>query len=470
MRFRALAASVPLFLLGGTVAAQEETTAERVLRRFDDLVRATIASRTDPTARIPAGRVQQLNEQRNQAASTSSVSAAADAVEPDDSTAAATVRRLAGAIRLNPDGTEAGIVVAPFLLAGSCSLKGLELTLASLEGDRTRFGASYTVARAPQLDEKDVAAIPRCDVAASIADSVEEARRFFVPACVKVVALFAQKPEPDRTKEETRALGVCGLANQPARRLSEAVTTVAAAVIEAAGGTSGATTIAALEMQPLAASIQSSWKLPTPYSCHTATEEGLYLQRLFWSKAKTKFAASLISDHFPRRFGFSPDGSSLPHGERNAWELRADFSRAKGAFEWALGAGLAGSREGPDDGWSQTLTPSLALAQAFTLLSGKPLQKDGVLNSDDGGLPPHLVLGLAAKAEIALDRPHNQTSSFNSIRIQPYLDFLISDTLSFRLGVPIKGVIAERPAKDDDAGQRSLQWTVPVSIVTVLKL
>jgi len=58
--------------------------------------------------------------------------------------AVTTLQRLAGATKTNPEGTEAGLVIAPFALAGADWRRGLEVTFAVLKVDVTRVGGSYT--------------------------------------------------------------------------------------------------------------------------------------------------------------------------------------------------------------------------------------------------------------------------------------------------------------------------------------
>ena len=100
----------------------------------------------------------------------------------------------------------------------------------------------------------------------------------------------------------------------------------------------------------------------------------------------------------------------------------------------------------------------------------------------DGEIPPRLVIGLSAAVQVAVKRRESQDTRFNAVKVQPHLDFVVNDTLSFRLAVPVTAEIVVRarkdavpetptaPARPAVAERRALQWTVPVAIVAVLKL
>jgi hypothetical protein len=440
-------------------------------------------------------------EARRRATTETSIVAAVDAVEPDDSTAAATVRRLAGAIKTNPEGTEAGLVIAPFALAGSKALPGLELTFAALKDDFTRAGVSYTVDASPEL--KDVWQKPdTCPIAPRI-KKIERPKDFYLTACTAVIAEVPATlseasglPPADRTTYETRisqARIACGLGSASmstaggtlpeaialVRRAVEIVTSVAA---RTEGLIPRPVVAVSLALTPQASAL-TDWSLASATSCYEGEDIQGYFRQLYWRNRTWKLAGSVSFDLFARKYGFSPDGSELPNGDVKSGEARLDFSTARAATEFSAGFGFGRSREKLEDDLRGFISPSVSIARAFSLLPKRsPLTTNGELNVVDGGMPPRLVLGLSAEINVAINKPDFQDTRFNLVKIQPHLDFVINDTLSFRLGVPINGEIVVRdkkdaqdatpttPAKPAVIEKRALQWTLPVAIVAVLKL
>ena len=452
-------------------------------------------------------------EAREEATRQASIIAAVDPVEPDDSTAAATVRRLAGAIKTNPEGTEAGLVIAPFALAGSDVLPGLEVTFAALKDDFTRAGTSYTWDRSPKL--ADIwEEPPACPVTDRELAKLEEPHDFYLNACSRVVAAVPERlaaggglSAEDREtyyKRVHRARIACGLAlpnqpgDSPVATLSEAIVLVGQAVgtvHHAAARADGAIPpdVATLSIGLSGeASDLEVWRQPSPTACYSDDDVRGYFRRLYWKHRTLKFAVGASFELFPRKYGFSPDGSDLPNGDVKSGEARMDFSTGKSGTEFSFGAGFGRSRDKLDDDLRGYVPVSFSVARAFSLLPKKqPLlkprqaQSSGTareLNVVDGELPPRLILGLSAAVQLAVDKRESQETSINSVKLQPHIDFLISETLSFRLGIPLKGEIVVRekkdavaetpttPAKPATTEKRDLQWTVPVAIVAVLKL
>jgi hypothetical protein len=438
-------------------------------------------------------------QERRQATTQASIIAAVDGVEPDDSTAAATVRRLAGAIKTNPEGTEAGIVIAPFALAGSEVLPGLEVTFAALEGDFTRSGISYTKDASPKL--ADVWKTPAaCPIGPRI-KKLDRPRDFYFTACTGVVARIPATltessglSDAERTAYATRvsqASVACGFTSSGStaggtlpeaialvRRAVEVTNTVAARTTEIPAPEA----TLALALRPEATAL-TDWSLASATSCYAPEDIRGYFSQLYWRVRTWKLAGSVSFDLFPRKYGFSPDDSELPNGDVKSGEARVDFSTARAGTEVSAGVGFGRSRDELGDELRGYIGPSVSIAHAFSLLPKKsPLTTNGELNVVDGEMPPRLVLGISAAIEVALKKRDSQETRFNSVKVQPHLDFLINDTLSFRLGIPVKAetVVREQkeaqaetattPAVPAVAGKRALQWTVPVAIVAVLKL
>lgn len=455
------------------------------------------------TMSVPADlRTPEANRERHRATAQSSIIASVDPVEADDSTAAATVRRLAGAIKTNPEGTEAGIVIAPFALAGSDVLPGLELTFAALEGDFTRTGVSYTKDASPKL--ADVWKAPAaCPIPPRI-KKLERPHEFYLTACTAVVAAVPETvgetsglSEPERAAYATRmaqARLACGLTRDPASTaastMPEAIALVRRAVeiVNSVGALTDAIIPRnvlgiSLGLAPTATAL-TNWTLASSTSCYSGDDIQGYFRQLYWRAGTWKLAGSVSFDLFPRKYGFSPDDSTLPNGDVRSGEARLDFSHTREATEFSAGVAFGRSRDELGDELRGYVGPSASIARAFSLLPKKrPLRTtEGELNVVDGELPPRLVLGFSTAIEVAVNKRASQDTRFNKVKIQPHLDFLINETLSFRLGVPIRGEIAVRkaeeaveatpttPAKPAVVEKRALQWTLPVAIIAVIKM
>lgn len=197
-----------------------------------------------------------------------------------------------------------------------------------------------------------------------------------------------------------------------------------------------------------------------------------------WNQRRRRVGLSATVDFFPLRFGFNPAGEDpskrLPRGEPDNVQLALESSWTRRRFEWALGVALNEAREDYRRAMRGSVAPSFTLAVAAFGLAGQPLEVDGVPRLEDGTLPPHVVVGLKMSTHIAFAPRGSQTTSFNSVSIQPFADLKINDKLTVRFAIPIKGDIKKRDKDDTKTPpileQRSLQSTVPVSIVTVVKL
>jgi hypothetical protein len=496
-----------LLAAGGRAAAQTATCQGRacVDQKWQALhQRAVEQIERDEPARVTAVPADLTNDeavqQRNRATTQSSIIAAVDAVEPDDSSAAATVRRLAGAIKTTPNGTEAGLVIAPFALAGSKCLPGLEATFGALKDDFTRAGVSYTKDASPKLE--DVWKTPAaCPIGPRI-KKLERPRDFYLTACASVVAEVPETlsetsglPDAERTAYANRvaqARIACGFAgtnvSSTVSTLPEAIALVRRAVeiINTVGARTdrlipGPVVAIALALAPEATAL-ANWTLASATSCYDAEDIQGYFRQLYWRVRTWKVAGSVSFDLFPRKYGFSPDDSELPDGDVKSREARLDFSTTRAGTEFSAGAGFGWSREKLADELRRYVGPSASIARAYSLLKKSPLTTNGELNVKDGEMPPRLVVGLSTAVQMAVNKRESQETRFNSVKIQPHLDFLINETLSFRLGVPIKAEIVVRAKKDAQAEtpttparpavaeKRALQWTVPVAIVAVLKL
>jgi hypothetical protein len=462
------------------------------------------ASQEKPQQEPDPDLIARVRKGREEATRQTSMVAAVDAVEADDSTTAATVRRLAGAIKTNPEGTEAGVVIAPFALAGSETLPGLEVTFAALKDDFTRTGLSYTFDGTPKLPDIWESP-PTCPVEPRI-EKLDVPKDFYFSVCTNVVMKLPERLDAssglpgdqiERYKNRVRqARLACGFpdpepgpsgSTSSVATLAEAVNIVRRVVgttNEVAARAPGVIPqeVALIALSPALKAPPDGWGPPSATSCYTDEFVRGYFKQLYWTNRTWKFAGSISFEFFPRKFGFSPDDSDLPKGDVKSGEARIDFSTARAGTEFSAGLGFGRSKETLTDELRGFVGPSASIAHAFSLLPGTPLTKDGELNVTNGEIPPRLVVGLSTAIQIAVNKRESQETRFNSVKIQPHVDFLINETLSFRLGIPVRAEIAVRkkvdataetptsPAKPEVPEKRALQWTVPVALVAVIKL
>lgn len=408
------------------------------------------------------------------------------ALEPEN--AATTADRLAVALKTDIAGTEAGVTAAPFGLAENPSLRGFNLTLGALKNDMVRVGASYSHDFSkPLLGPEDIG-LKSCELdEARLGEELELVGQSLDAVCRNVIWLVPEPPEKNdkgkidrRPRDRWRTARIaCGLEKGstgypgPAEglTLTEAIASIKSAIRIAKDKNTDvdrAVTAGASDMKRI-----EQFDLPTGTSCHADKEIAAAFQRARWKSTRVRLGTSVTGEFFPRKSGFNPDPSKpLPKGEASKWQARAEVSVGRRRLDFAAGVGAGQVREDLASPLRGFLSPSASLAFAAFNLSPDPLVDKGTLNLPDGKVPPHVVLGLDAKGEIALSRPDSQTTRFNKVEVLPFVDFKITEKLSFRLGAPIRAEIAIRKADDKKgiAEQRGLQWTVPFSVVTVIKL
>lgn len=420
------------------------------------------------------------------------------ALEPEN--AAATADRLTAALKTGLAGTEAGVSVAPFGLKDPEAGQGFNLTLAALEKEITRIGASYSIDLTPALlSPSDIGlAVCKFDEKArkELNDSLDALAKSFEAVCRTVAPLISEpeakdehgKPNSGPLIEWHSARVACGLEKsdpllnpgpEHGLRLTLALVNLVSA-IQYEGGRKGHRApeklrefeAAVKERETDIASLRV-FDLPTGESCYTDKQlETKFLQKR-WETRKTRLGFSLVGEFFPRKEGFNPDASTpLPKGQASKWQGRAEISIEQRQTNVTLGLGVGKSREDLKSPLRRFLSPAFSISRGALSLSSDPVVKDDQLNVKNGKIPPSLVIGLNVGAEIALEKPSSQTSRFNKFEIMPFADFKISDKLSVRLGLPYKGAIQVRKA-DEAKGiteNRGLQRSLPFSILSVIKL
>lgn len=411
----------------------------------------------------------------------------ADALEPQN--AAAVVNRASVAIKTGVEDTEAGISIAPFALLGTRSLRGVSLIFAALADQQVRTGVGWTYESKPTLTFKDLE-LDVCPVADAYTEEVKlRLQRSFVVVCTEIIQRIPPKPRPADDDEPwaswDTAMRACGFLpgdpadgrpgprDTPPLVLDPVFSAMAKAVDheKQTAGLEDRIDGLSLHLKRLGA-----WSLPTFTGCITDEAIETAYTQAEWARARVNLGTRALFDFFPHKAGFNPDpNTALPKGELQHWEIMGEFRREQAGHVFSVGAALGASRARPTDGTSSIVSPRFSLSgPIFNLSSTRLWDRDDNgrkrLNVLAGGeLPPHVVLGFDAKAEINLDPSATQTTRLNSAEFLVFLDFKISGKLSFRLGAPFKAELVDK--KDgDNVVRSSLQWSFPVSVVTVIKL
>jgi hypothetical protein len=212
-----------------------------------------------------------------------------------------------------------------------------------------------------------------------------------------------------------------------------------------------------------------------PIDCYDSDDIKKALAQASWSHERYRAGVSFTVDTFALVFGFNPKPSeALTKGEGSRVEGRIDGARAAGGLEMHVGAGVGRSRDALSDPYQLYVAPSLSFAITVASLSADPLTVNGKLNTLDGKLPPRLVVGVDGEVQYVFDPPTEQATHFSTVKATLFADFLFTDALGFRLGVPLRGKVVKREADTTAvppvAAERDLQWSIPVFFTSVLKM
>ena len=447
-------------------------------RLFDERAAAAVAhARENFAAEAERARQERAGEDvRREMLETRARTYVAERVAGLDAQGTATTVDLASAaLRTDVEGAEAGLSVAPFALFGSVNerLVAFNVFVGALKNEQTRVGARYAFERGWVPDSLQAIGLPACPFEeARFTAAVQALWTHFDKVCEAVLAaapLPAGTGAADRDAVEV-AEAACGR-SIPARSPPGALVLLLRSVVKGAEAESRRDATHAESFTRLRASLDAlrAFKFPLATACHSKAAIAAAFRQSQWDRLRFRAGLLATLDSFPRKFGFNPDPAQpLPHGQVGTWSVRAEVSAEK--KRWGLVGGLGYGRGRAELGSPLTggWTPSLSFSFLAARLGGGPLvdAETGLLRLDDGKMPPTLVLGLSAKAEVAEDRPASQGTRFNSAEVVAFLDVKVTEKLTFRLGVPLRGRIAVRKSPE----RRDLQWTVPVHVVTVLKL
>ena len=405
-------------------------------------------------------------------------------LEPE--TAASSLDRLTLGLKTDVADAEAGVSVSPAILFGSSAergrrpLDGLSLIVATLKDDKTRVGAKWAWASTATPGSLDDVGLAPCALdEAKLRQFISDLRSHFESACSVLLASVPVRPSEAQDAvpwDEARA--ACGAEPGEAPRTLTQARSALVTAIEKGRAHATAEQLQALERVAPSLDQIDYRKHPLPFAtaCYDARELRLAFRRAQWRQTKIGVGVLSTADFYPRITGFNPDPARpLPHGQNAAWLIQTEGSIEKNGFNLVGSVGWARTRKAFGEDLHTSIRPSLSASFVVSRLDGQPLRRNGVLTfRDDGSIPPLLVAGFSAKIDYAKTRPDSQESALNSAEFQLFLDFRVTEKLSFRLGVPYRGELAVRKA-DSKADPpitegRDLQWTLPVFVATVIKL
>ena len=130
--------------------------------------------------------------------------------------------------------------------------------------------------------------------------------------------------------------------------------------------------------------------------------------------------------------------------------------------------GIAGRNSGQES-LHLLLSPKFGISWLACFLGRASASDAEKVIRETGELPPHLVLGFSASVDLAPDRPTTQPKLVEGAELTAYVDLRFSNDLAFRIGVPVKATLVKREATETVPERSDLQWSVPVSIVALIK-
>jgi hypothetical protein len=407
-----------------------------------------------------------------------------------DPTSSSAVDRATLGLGTSVEGAEAGLSVSPAALAGSTNPKAIAFNVfvGALKADETRVGTRYTFERSGVLEPSSLPDECPFEEARTRAwlDSIANEYR---EAC-RVIALAPGAPSGLPATSWAVAQAACAVPGAAYPKPGDRNLRVALVFLPEAAAALRLSEKdeVAREARAAAAAVEQLATFDPTRSLDCFGTEKVLAERFRiqqWRTGTTRVGVTTYVDFFARRFGFKPDGKELPGGQVKAWQSRLDLSRQRGRGQWTLGLGAGVARQDFKGDYTVTLTPAVSASYiAFSLTGpllepktveegGRPVRVD-VIRLEDGKIAPHVVLGFLAKAEIAASPPATQTTHFNGFEVQAFMDFKIRENLSFRLGVPLRAELKTRAADPKATPpllkQSSLQWSLPVALVTVIKL
>ncbi|MCB9531342.1 MAG: hypothetical protein H6700_06220 [Myxococcales bacterium] len=433
-----------------------------------------------------------------------------------DAAGAARIQRLTAALSTSVEGAEAGLTVAPLAFleptkSGWDAYRGLNLTIAALEGGQSRLGAGYSYSSGPRVKFSDVV----CDGRREDLDAaIDGVRAAFMDVCEHLVAHSDAPPSDEAASSGwphgseqrwARARSACGLSVNDARHVSPPDNLVAAAValkawLDAEGEYAADHAAEQGSSEVLQrhndheGSVQSliQYTRPRPFECDGGTSTlDLRIERELYHRATGSFGLSATWDHFEATWGFepstvrvvrecAPDDSECqpayeedPPPDRSTFELARREVEVNAAFEMAffaaeIGFGAIASRDElfDESGQEAPLVNGWSIDASIALnLSGEPKEDSG------------MELALGMDTTFAIPSKHERSAApmdgyVSKVSLTPYFSVRVTEELGFRLGVPVSGELAVQTADDAETirDRRALTWSARPTFVTVLSL
>jgi hypothetical protein len=394
--------------------------------------------------------------------------------------------RVAAAVNVGVDGVEAGVAVSPLAFAKGNDAKHLPawtLLLASLEDGKTRAGTGVGIEIAREIDLRNLVQTLNCKEGWKEELQKDVRRRLRpVPAAYgtvcREVARHARSPRVRKMCRPARA-------NDLDPRVLVSLLEQEGKDAPKGGAFNAALAVYGDEIEKLR---NASVGLTEIVS---GVEEKELLQayrQADWSRLRVRIGLDGSADLDVRTFGFSPltpNGPGVPavrqeppRGELLAWRTGPAVLFKRRRVEVGLGANVGQAEVTGDETLRWNLQPGVSAALLVAFLDRRRV--DGTLGygdrvpkfSEDGEMPPRWVLGARLLIEVPFGPPDFQRDPINSASVLIHSDFIVSDKLKFRIGVPLEAKLIEQEAdttaEPDIVKATGVQWSLPVFATTVL--
>ena len=208
-------------------------------------------------------------------------------------------------------------------------------------------------------------------------------------------------------------------------------------------------------------------------ACHKDVIGTMYARRV-WEEPKTTVGLQYTVDLFPLTFGSTDPAAT--QGQPARHDVRFEYDYSKGPLTLTAGLGYGSERSFVGAPFQLLVRPSAEVSFVAFAIGGERLRtRDGRANFVDGALVPHVAFGLSLTEENKGD-----FSAVTGAVITPYVAFVFSEKIVVRAGIPVTATrVCSKAALVQDApcdplqaptGSTALQWTVPASVVTILKM
>ncbi len=219
-----------------------------------------------------------------------------------------------------------------------------------------------------------------------------------------------------------------------------------------------------------AAETLASYQRPTTDTCHSDRDVTEAIAALDGRQGRTSLAARFRTDFGPRVYGFDPtDGSA-----RNPLGHEATLTVEHSVRRWEFGLSPALVWARPEA--AEDLVEELRLGGSISYsvsLDPSATDVNNIQGSRHWTSWPRLSAGFEFSITTPLDPPANQEPMLAEVELTPSMTLSISEKTGFRFGIPVTGTLVTDTGdlEDDDSDDRQRrQWSVPFTVVTIIKL